>query len=73
MRQLLKEWREPLVKAIIDIDIVDSNTGEVLKTYKDEWLGNFRVIKDYISRQFNIDNIERKGDLRTIYVSEKEI
>ena len=64
MKILTSQERLPLVQAIINIDIVDNETGEVLETLEDVWLGDFKKI----CRNYNVVKIDRDGDWRTVYI-----
>lgn len=52
------------VQAIIDIDIVDVETGEVLETLENVWLGDAKNIY----KNYNVVKIDRDGDRRTVWV-----
>lgn len=52
------------VQAIIDIDIVDVETGEVLETFEDVWLGDAKSIY----KNYNVVKIDRDSDRRTVWV-----
>lgn len=58
------------VKAIIDIDVVNIYTGEVIETYEQVWLGDYEKIYNSVASSHTVNKVERDGDLRTIWVQE---
>ena len=53
-------------KAVINIDVVSNETGEVLKSFNNVWIGEFKNILS----QYVVVEVERAGDNRVVWVQE---
>ena len=54
-----------MVEAVVNIDVIDINTGEVYEILKNVWLGDVKKI----CSKYDVVKIDRNGDSRTIWVN----
>ena len=56
------------VQAIIDIDVCNIYTGEIVEKFNNVWLGSYDTIYNGVASKYVINKTERDGDRRTIWV-----
>lgn len=64
--------KREIIQAIINVDVVDYITGEIYETYNDVWLGDFKTLVDELAQRYDIGEISRNGDQRTIWVEKSK-